>query len=204
MILDTIDYSLLAKAQLYYKGLGYQNVTTPWLVSLQAVVATLPPNSQAYQTMAGCLVGSGEQGFIQMMLDGKMEPGRYQTTTPCFRDEPEYDEFTRPAFMKTELIWYMPDIDPAQAYNQVVRNAVTCMFEISDAEELNAVETPDGYDIVCNGVELGSYGIRKMQEHLWVFGTGLAEPRFSLTVQRRLTPEILKQQKAFVATETEA
>ena len=79
---DAIDYNLIGQAQAYYKGAGYQNIETPWLVSLQAIAATLPPTAQAFQTSFGCPVGSGEQGFIQMMMDGTLLPGKYQTTTP--------------------------------------------------------------------------------------------------------------------------
>ena len=193
---DVIDYSLIGQAQLYYKALGYTNIDTPWLVTPQAITATLPPNSMLVQSNFGCLVGSGEQGFIQMMIDGTLLPGKYQTSTPCFREEKEYNDFTRRSFFKTELIWYKPDTDLKTAYDAVLNNALSCFFEISNAETLNCVQTSEGFDICCNEVEIGSYGVRKWGDHIWVYGTGLAEPRFTLAVQRRLTPEILERQRA--------
>ena len=192
---DLIDYNLIGKAQTFYKALGYQNVDTPWLVSPEAIKATLPSNAQIIRTTFGCLVGSGEQGFIQLMLESKLRPGKYQTSTPCFRDEKEYNDFTRLSFFKTELIWYMPTVELNVAYNEVLNNALSCMFEISNAEALDVIQTPDGFDICCNNIELGSYGVRQMGPHTWVYGTGLAEPRFSLVVQRRQTPESLAKQK---------
>jgi len=119
------------------------------------------------------------------MIRNLMKPGKYQTTTPCFRDEKEYNELTRVAFFKTELIWYKPE-DTRAAFEMVLNNALACFFEISDVETFEAVETAEGYDIYCDGVELGSYGVREMKEygHVWVYGTGLAEPRFSILMRR--------------------
>jgi len=35
------------------------------------------------------------------------------------------------------------------------------------------------YDMSINGVEVGSYGIRRCEYLEWIYGTGCAEPRFS-------------------------
>jgi len=43
--------------------------------------------------------------------------------------------------------------------------------------------TAIGWDLNLYGQEIGSYGIRKLGGHHWVYGTGLAEPRFSTLVQ---------------------
>jgi aspartyl-tRNA synthetase len=178
---DSINYQRLATAQTFYRALGYRNIDTPWLVSPQAIVATLPPNSRAVESNFGCFVGSGEQGFIQLMLDGTLEPGRYQTTTPCARDEQEYTELSRKTFMKLELIHYLPE-DARAAYEKVLNEAIACFFEISNVDTFEAVPTNDGFDITLNGIEIGSYGVRQMDKHVWVYGTGLAEPRFSLAL----------------------
>ena len=34
-------------------------------------------------------------------------------------------------------------------------------------------------DITADGIELGSYGVRECEFVRWIYGTGLAEPRFS-------------------------
>jgi hypothetical protein len=35
------------------------------------------------------------------------------------------------------------------------------------------------FDLICKGIELGSYGIRKYNNHKWIYATGVAEPRLS-------------------------
>jgi hypothetical protein len=42
------------------------------------------------------------------------------------------------------------------------------------------VETEQGYDLECNGIEIGSYGIRSCEYLEWIYATGLAEPRMSI------------------------
>jgi hypothetical protein len=180
---ETISYDLIAKAQLFYAAMKYRNIQTPWMVTPTAIRATLPPTVRSIDSIFGSLVGSGEQGFIQMMLDGTLEPGRYQTTTPCFRDEAVIDEFTRPYFLKVELISYMP-ADPRADYEKLLNDAMSCFFQLSTAETFDAVHTTEGFDLFYRGVELGSYGIRQLGDHIWVYGTGLAEPRFSLALNR--------------------
>lgn len=182
MITDSINYTRLAAAQNFYKGRGYQNIETPWAVTPQAIRATLPITQRMTDSAIGVLVGSGEQGFIQQMVDGTLMPGKYQTTTPCFRFEDSYNDLTRRYFMKTELIWYNPE-ENRSAYETVLNDAMSCFFEISDATTFDAVQTEEGFDIMHNGIELGSYGVRQMDgKHVWVFGTGLAEPRFSIAM----------------------
>lgn len=193
MIEDRISYERIGKAQLFYKALGYFNVDTPWMVSPQAIRATLPPTHISIDSVFGSLVGSGEQGFIQQMMSGELTPGKYQTTTPCFRDEKEYNDLTRKYFMKVELIWYMPE-DVKTCYETVMNNALSCFFSISDQDTFEAMQTSEGFDIMLNGIEIGSYGVRQMGDHLWVFGTGLAEPRFSLALASTRSPSVASVQ----------
>ena len=42
------------------------------------------------------------------------------------------------------------------------------------------VKTEEGLDIELNGIEIGSYGYRSYKDFHWIYGTALAEPRFSL------------------------
>jgi hypothetical protein len=55
--------------------------------------------------------------------------------------------------------------------------------QVPDQNLLKIVTTSDGYDIEYNGVEIGSYGIRKTSFLEWIYGTGLAEPRFSRSLK---------------------
>jgi hypothetical protein len=48
--------------------------------------------------------------------------------------------------------------------------------------KLKVAENPDApgsYDIMLDGIEIGSYGHRTCLFCNWIYGTGLAEPRFS-------------------------
>jgi hypothetical protein len=188
MKIDRINYNRIAQAQAFYKGRGYQNVEAPWLVMPQAVRATLPLGKTLMETVRGVMVNSGEQAFIQLIMDGKMEPGTYQTTTPCFQDAADHhspyyfgaDE-NNPWSQQVELIWYQPD-DVRASYERVVNDVMSCFFEISDAEAFDAMQNEEGVDLRFNGIVVGSYGVRKMNEHLWVYGTGLIEPRFTIAL----------------------
>ena len=176
---DRINYTRLAQAQAFYKGRGYQNIETPWLVSPPAVRATVPIPKPIMETVRGVLVNSGEQGFIQQMMDGELTPGLYQTLTPCFQDDgkggAEY-------FEQIELLCYNPS-DVRVAYEQMLNDAMACFFEISDVETFDARQSEDGVEICFNDVLIGMYGIRAMGDtHKWVYGTGLVEPRFTLAV----------------------
>jgi hypothetical protein len=57
---------------------------------------------------------------------------------------------------------------------------VACTPSYNDLNnEIKIVKTNIGYDLELNNIELGSYGVRKYGQLHWVYGTGLAEPRFS-------------------------
>ena len=191
MKIDRIDYNRIAQAQAFYKGRGYQNIETPWMVTAQAVRRTLPLGKTMMETVRGVLVGSGEQGFIQSMMNGELEPGLYQTTTPCFQDASEHhDPFyygsddTHPWSQQIELICYNPEASNlTKAYEKVLNDAIACCFEICDADSFNAVPTEDGYAIRYNEIILGTYGVRNMDNHTWIYGTGLIEPRFTLALR---------------------
>lgn len=166
----------LYDAEAHYNHNGYQVMDVPWIVSNEVTRVTLPTDRQAISTKLGDLVGSGEQGFIDLMMKNMLPLGAYQTITPCFRDEPKLSTLTRNYFWKLELIIHYidqcsvwPMIDLAYEY-------------FSKWIKCEVIETHEGFDIVTidGNVELGSYGRRTWQQHKWVFGTGLAEPRFSL------------------------
>src|SRR4051812_16678582 len=99
-----IDYGLIAAALDYYKFCGFKEIDVPWTVSREITEMTKPVACKAFKTDLGDLVGSGEQGFMQMMKDGKLRDGRYVCCTPCFRDEINLNKFKKNYFLKVELI----------------------------------------------------------------------------------------------------
>lgn len=128
--------------------------------------------------------------------------------TPCFRDDPP-DELHHYGFIKAELFawvsgWH-PDRDHLTGVlclNQIrtiTRLAKTVFDELLGAQFPNdpptvkilsvTPERPDDVlclDIVCEGVELGSYGVRRhpVLNRPYIFATGLAEPRLQALIRR--------------------
>jgi hypothetical protein len=132
---------------------------------------------------------------LQMKLDNPSLTGKYVTMTPCFRNEPIIDELHQPYFMKVELInWEKTEIEDM---NKMIADA-RLLFE----QELwvDAVPNIDpdpigiaAYDIITHHseIELGSYGIRQHPKvGRWLYGTGLAEPRYSQAVEKEPVQEI--------------
>lgn len=168
-----INYQLIADSMHYYAAHGYQAIDAPWLISKASIDITRPEGTRYFETFAGNLVASGEQSFLH--IRDSLKPGRYQCATPCFRDEKVLDDLHRLYFFKVELIEVRPP-NPQDALKLMISEAVGFFSQYADGE---VVETDQGLDIFINGVEVGSYGIRKHEDFLWVYGTGIAEPRFS-------------------------
>ncbi len=174
--------NLLRAKNLWSLREGFHYVETPYWVSRDAIQMTFPPevekNKNRYQVMGTDyhLVASGEQSFCQMMLDGTLQPGRYSTITPCFRDD-AVDALHQHHFMKLEVI----DLDPIDHYalDEMIDAAQTIFFELT-VGRITLAETHEGYDLELNGVEIGSYGFREANGFRWAYGTGYADPRFSI------------------------
>ena len=172
-----INYNLLAHAVGHYEAKGYKQIEVPWTVSENIDDITKPADRIHYQLKHNdkCLIGSGEVGFLYLYCKDYLPKGRYQTVTPCWRDEP-YDGMHAKCFMKNELI--ITDEVNNDTLKQIIDDAVSFF---SQYVEVEVIETEIGYDIVSKegGYELGSYGIRHCEYMDWVYGTGCAEPRLS-------------------------
>jgi seryl-tRNA synthetase len=174
-----IRWDYLSKAVDAYTAREYQYIDVPWLLKPQCTELACPNGARQFETFAGNLPASGEQAFYQMLQEGLLGPGKYQTITPCFRDERELTPLTRQHFIKLELI----DVDPEDFEKSLLFMMFDAKMVLQDLGlPVKEVETPEGYDLVHaeTGVEVGSYGIRRTWgAACWVYGTGLAEPRFS-------------------------
>lgn len=181
-----MEYGNIARAVDFYRSRGYAYVRdAPWYVEQAAYDATKPPGATDMRIgipagTIGNLVASGEQSFIQMMIDGQPLK-RAVCVTPCFRWEAKVDELRRRHFLKAELI-NAHDVDDGHLMHMVHE---ACTFFEGFLPAVRIVKTQAGYDIVekVTRVELGSYGIRTMvvgeQLLKWIYGTGCAEPRLS-------------------------
>jgi len=180
-----IDYAMLAKSQEFYQVFGYQDIEVPWMASGTAIGATIPNNKNAVfiPSHSKFLVGSAETGFIEMMLDNALRPGKYQSISPCFRDD-ELDKYHMPYFMKNELIIVEPD-DAKAELEGMIENAFNFFAMFLEKSQMKLAENEPGViDIMAAGVELGSYGIRSFKGFQWIFGTGCALPRLSQVRQK--------------------
>lgn len=172
-----IDYKILADSIAYYEKLGYKRIEAPWTVSEKADNITRPVDRIPFQLKHNdkCLVASGEQSFLYLMIKGFLPKGKYQTVTPCFRFEP-FDPYHSKYFMKNELI--ITDDVSLDSMMTLLENAME-FYQPYFKTNIKMVQTNEGYDIEVGGHELGSYGIRQHEYLKWVFGTGCAEPRMS-------------------------
>lgn len=189
-----INWNQLSDAVAYYKGLGYTYVETPWYVESKTGMITCPSRHMMLQLEpddhdAWTMVGSAEQGFLQRIIDGNLDKNKtYLSCGPCIRKEEIYDDLHLPQFMKVELFRHCKDIKEADAVaTEFIDNAFSYMrgFCLND-ESIEKTETddPSCIDIEINGIEVGSYGTRYYESvGWWVYGTGLAEPRFSTALK---------------------
>lgn len=178
-----ISYQNLADSIKFYEKKGYQRIEAPWLVPPCIDDITKPKDKKHYMLKHNdkCLVASGEQSFLYLYLKENLPLGKFQTITPCFRDE-RYDLFHEKYFMKNELI---NTIDVSKNSLEDMIEAAMNFYStvIHNRDLLNIVSIDIGYDIEYNGVELGSYGIRECEFIKWIYGTGCAEPRLSKIIE---------------------
>lgn len=181
-----IDYGRLGKSIVYYESIGYSRIEAPWWVPKGIMEITCPKDVDFEESLyylpknKKCLVASGEQSLLYLANQGLLTKTKIQTVTPCFRDEVQ-GPTRRKFFMKNELM--IPYSSKITDMNRVVEDAMG-FFEtqVKYPDKLKRVPTDEGFDIEYNGIEIGSYGIRKCQFMNWIYGTGLAEPRMSRVV----------------------
>lgn len=181
-----MNYAHIARAVDYYRNRGYVYIEdAPWTVEQPASYATKPEG--ATEVRGGpenaFLVASGEQSFLQLMLEGRTLK-RAICVTPCWRIE-KYNDWHKPYFMKAELI-NAHDVDEGHLVH-MVHEASSFFEQFFPVRVLKIGKT---YDIVEKGTraELGSYGIRDVkiegERYRWIYGTGCAEPRLSTVIAR--------------------
>ncbi len=177
-----IDYKLLNDSIDFYTVNGFQRIESPWTVSKQIDDITRPEDRIPFELKHNGkrLVASGEQSFLYLYLKNFLPKGQYQTITPCYRFE-AFDFLHTKYFMKNELI--VTDDVTEERLDQVIQTAYKFFSQYFNVHKLKIVNTPDGFDILYNGYELGSYGIRECEFLKWIYATGCAEPRTSSLIK---------------------
>ncbi len=177
-----IDWGLLAYAIEWYKACGFIYIEVPWIVATSINMLTCPDEENLLKigNSSFSLVGSSEQSFLKLDFDGELPSGKYVACSPCFRNE-VVDAWHQRTFMKVELFCN----DDMGALHAIIGYAERFFIDaIKNERKTNAklekVDTDDGIDIQLNGIEIGSYGIRRLSKNKsWIYGTGLALPRFT-------------------------
>lgn len=181
-----IDYELLNKALKYYTKVGFKQIEVPWRVSGEAINSTFDSNL-SFKSDDKFLIGSSEQGFLELYLQNKLTSNQLMSVSPCFRNEIE-DDLHQQEFMKLELIFFsnyeIGGTDTTyNIFKQFVISFIIKKLKIktSDIFILGTNESNSIYseDILINGIEYGSYGIRQFQDKYYIYGTGIALPRAS-------------------------
>jgi hypothetical protein len=175
-----INWSLFPLAIKEYTRLGYTYIEVPWLVNEEVIKATIPSFAKPLAVDSGTeinqLVGSAEQSFLYMALKNELPTGKYMALTPCFRDD-KIDELHQKYFMKLELIIIGKDNSSDTIH---VMNDARYVLSQFSKKAIVVQPTDDCMDLTINGIEVGSYGKREFKNIKWIYGTGLAEPRFSI------------------------
>jgi hypothetical protein len=166
-------------------------VDLPWTAPEFFVECTRPAWSKTnFPTGHGHLVASGEQSFLWLDDRNELPSGRLIGWTPCFRDEPVFDRWHQFGFLKIETYQVLQEGEhPASALSELV-NRAAAHFECWADHHVHQKFFRDGTaDIELNGHEIGSYGIRKHPSLIgrsYLYGTVLAEPRFSTALSEKL------------------
>ncbi len=193
-----ISYDLIGRAVEHYASDGFTQIESPWLVSKEIAAITTPPEASTYivqkdsEQKQKAFVASGEQSLLYLINKGYLSrSGLLQTVTPCMRND-AFDETHMKYFVKLELMRFSMDddlngdepvlelVDSAQRF---FRKHTASTRIINTRDETGYIS----YDIMLDDVEVGSYGYRSCRFCNWIYGTGLAEPRFSrmLTLGKR-------------------
>lgn len=181
-----IDYLKLGHAVLVAKTMGFKQVEVPWVVSPATADITRPAGAKVTEIktrwnspLTGQVLASGEVGLLQLREQWGQDE-KLVTLTPCFRDEEAYDELHKPWFMKVELMIANPSDPDSSLY--FVRHVAQTIMGTWSRDQVPMTTGVRMFDLNLNGIEVGSYGFREHDGFKWVYGTGLAEPRFSLAL----------------------
>jgi len=170
----------LAKARDFYTSKGYKLINVPTLVEADVINATCPPWGDFRSGSDLYHVASAEQGFVQLLKDGVplYEP-KYQAITACHRpSDKDRGEYYQEWFLKLELF----TMALPEGWKYLMEDAKEC-YTSHLGYEPGVVQTEIGFDLELCGIEIGSYGSRKVsfsgRDYHFHYGTGFVPFRLS-------------------------
>ncbi len=190
---------IISRAISFFESKKYSYIEVPWIVSSSTITITQPASFPDILDDRS-FVASGEQSFLQLIIDGKLKYGKYCCVTPCYRPLDNLNDGLHfETFSKVELINYINETslsddgsDHLQSLVDNITKDAKKFMERERHETLQIVSTTDeerrfcktyfSRDIISKkfSIELGSYGYRTCAEvGSWVFGTGVAVPRIT-------------------------
>lgn len=175
-----ISTRVLYDAITFYANCGFVMIDVPLLVDVDISNHTKPVDREnIHHNSDKVYVASAEQSFLQLHKEGRLPHGKFMALTPCCRDEAILDAVHYKTFLKLELI-----VVGRCDINDILLPVKT--FFGKSLKNLCIEDVGGVLDIVSNGVELGSYGVRQFlnSDELYTFGTGVAEPRFSYCLSK--------------------
>lgn len=183
-----MNVSLVATAIQYWSG-WFTPTTVPALVDQDVMKHTCPPgviDMRLYGEGDDTVVASAEQSFLQLEKEGNLPPGFWMALTPCYRDESVFDQTHLPVFLKLELMILAKEREKCHRLEaEWVAYRMQRFFREFCALPTTVIETDDGWDVMYEDLELGSFGVREtMTGRSYIYGTGLAEPRASIALLR--------------------
>lgn len=178
-----ISTKLIQEALNFYEKKGYLLQDVPMVVDKEVSDITKPGHVQDLDHNEKVYVGSAEQGFLQMYKDGLLKDfGKYMAITPCFRNEHSLNETHFLMFLKVELM--IISDTPKWSLEQILKDANDYFSSYSNQVKRENISNSE-IDLMLNDIEIGSYGIRAFNNNeKYVYGTGLAEPRFSYAMKK--------------------
>lgn len=182
--MSLISTEKIFKAIEHYKNKGYKMIDVPLCVDINVSEHTKPDFvKDLHHSKDKVYVGSAEQSFIQLHKEGKLPDGKYMALTPCNRDESILDETHYLSFLKLELI----NVNKAVA-KEMLLDCKEFFENYLETKIISTNEAIDSYDLESktSKIEIGSYGVRRMMDGtLYTYGTGIAEPRFSVVLNKK-------------------
>jgi len=207
-----IDYKIVVEAISFYEKHGYKYIDVPWSVSKEAMLITCPKlftEKDVLECNPSMFVTSGEQSFLEMILDDKLHEGKYCCAVPCFPSSVNskdglyfldyfkvelisYYELGQHSFDLRRLFFVEEMANLCRSFMQNYRNENIQLVKNIDNELYHNSGTEYSCDLEISekNFKLGSYSLKYSNQQkrcsnqnnqigYWVYGPGVVLPRIT-------------------------